>query len=127
MSLYEPINGWTKSQIIEALKRGNNGTRSVEEGADELNFQCLYRGPGGNKCGVGVFIPDDVYDQKIETLSAGSVLQNFPGLKDFMPLIASGMDRLQEVHDRCQHGKDPRPLMIQWVEVNVKETNDDRA
>lgn len=45
--------------------------------------QCLYRGPGGRKCGIGFSIPDVVYVPEMDTTSLGYSLSDILQLIDF--------------------------------------------
>lgn len=49
----------TFDMICEGLK-AQNWQRSA------VGTQCLYRGPNGRKCAVGLLIPDDDYDKDFE-------------------------------------------------------------
>lgn len=117
---YQPINGWTRDLMIKAIWQGNNGTKSIA-----YENVCRYRGPGGNKCAIGVFIPDDVYDSGYtEGMSATDLLDLFPGLKSYMPLAdAIALDWLQRTHDHAGIS-DPRPLLEGWILENVEDGND---
>lgn len=54
-----------------ALHVHQQGCRSVSESGE-----CLYRGPGGTKCAVGVLIPDEDYDQIFEGVSLRGLIDN---------------------------------------------------
>ena len=36
------------------------------DATDDTSTQCAYRGTNGNKCVVGAFIPDELYDENLE-------------------------------------------------------------
>lgn len=63
---------------------------------------CMYRGPGGNKCFVGILIPDEVYSPDMEGLPARDLIFAF---REVMESIGLSNDHvlfltdLQEVHD----------------------------
>lgn len=62
---------------------------------------CMYRGPYGTKCAVGVHIPDDKYDPKFEygigeNWSGKKIVTQVLGLNEETANIA---ERLQGVHD----------------------------
>lgn len=71
----------------------------------EMNdcVRCMYRGPDGLKCAVGILIPDDMYDPKLEHKSVVELIEDF-GF-DFLGAIVdvrSGSTfllDLQELHD----------------------------
>lgn len=62
---------------------------------------CAYRTARGDKCAVGVLIPDNLYVPKMEGRACDSLLNKFPALKamfpdhDALPLL----ENLQSVHD----------------------------
>lgn len=47
--------------------------------ADEIRT-CLYRGPNGLKCAVGVLIPDDQYSPAFEGWRVSEILDKVPAL-----------------------------------------------
>ena len=63
---------------------------------------CMYRTPDGRKCAIGALIPDEVYSQRLEDKSVGTLLLEFPDI-----MMASGLSDgdswflcdLQAVHD----------------------------
>lgn len=118
--MYKCINGFTKAKMIEMIMKGNNGTCSQDDEA------CLYRGPDGNKCVVGCFIPDDKYSPRMEGLGFGDLLVKFPELRKYMPL-GEGMSTLQRLHDNFSEGltvngsSDPRPGLIGYINVTVED------
>lgn len=63
---------------------------------------CLYRGPNGAKCAVGVLIPDEQYNPAMEGCSVGGLVGS-SGYK--IPSVvrrnADLMQALQSVHDDC--------------------------
>lgn len=76
------------------------GCRSVEdESLDDP--ACLYRGPEGRMCAVGVLIPDELYDADMEYQNAcyliGKVGPPFPG---WMKANETLLQDLQVTHDR---------------------------
>lgn len=110
--------GWTKAKVMRAFKRGNNGT--VCEGS--LPNSCAYLNSDGNKCAVGVFIPKKRYNKDIEGQTAHSVFMDYPGLKDFMPLSAEGMNEMQEWHDskaKQKFGGDTYRAIQEFLDVRV--------
>lgn len=63
---------------------------------------CVYRGDDGCKCAVGILIPDELYDPKMEGHSAASdsVGPLFP------PSINNLLCDLQKAHDDCSRNDD---------------------
>ena len=80
--------------VVTHLRK--QGKKSV--GADELgNNMCLYRGPGGLNCAVGILIPDDQYYSYMESRGVSDLCNDYE-------MKASNkqqrlMAYLQEVHD----------------------------
>lgn len=73
------------------------------------NGVCLYRGPNGEKCAAGVFIPDEAYSPLLESIGIKSlVLVPSSGLKNlidkFPPIIKDNLGilkDLQRIHDNA--------------------------
>lgn len=68
---------------------------------------CVYRGPNGERCAIGMLIPDDVYDPRIEAFSIALVLNEFPSIRKALGVDEGQGDRvflkrLQGCHDRAQ-------------------------
>lgn len=58
---------------------------------------CLYRGPNGLKCAVGVLIPDDLYHPDMEQVSAEALRRSWA-----LPWREADdyfIQELQEIHD----------------------------
>lgn len=114
--MYKTINGWTKESMIDHIKANFKG-KSVAE----IDHQCLYRGPNGKKCAVGLFIPDSNYNSLMDSsthgISASAVIEEY-GLSSFMPLCMLGMSRLQSKHD-ISDPENTLKDMLQWIEENV--------
>ena len=74
----------TPQQIYDTAVRHlhRQGKRSGKENGDD--FTCLYRGPRGLMCGVGPFIPDALYDSKMEGHAVSELFSDFSGLKSAM-------------------------------------------
>lgn len=119
--MYKAINGWTKAKMIEKIYKGNNGKRCT----NSVNGICAYRGRGGdnfgNSCAVGVFIPDDLYTENMEGLSAIGLINNYPVLVDYVPLPKDGLDDLQSVHDKNNGIEDVREELKTWINTNVED------
>ena len=76
--------------------------RSMKERSGEYDlsgeFRCLYRGPNGSMCAVGVLLKDDEYSPYMENYSA----DNIPlpeRLKNHEYLLTD----LQDIHDKKRH------------------------
>lgn len=58
---------------------------------------CMYRGPRGLKCAIGILIPDDKYSVSLENEVATSLeVREAAGIEDGQILLAF---RLQNIHD----------------------------
>lgn len=111
--MYKCVNGWTKEKMKEAIRAGNNGTRSAK--SDDPD-SCLYRGDNGNKCAIGCFMPDDFYNRSLEGFAASHfVATSWVPIADIVALSA-----LQICHDKIYHD-DPRPACYAWIDENVED------
>lgn len=115
---YKCINGWTKERMIEAIQ-----TRMLDHPSYNTipNF-CVYKALDGNRCAIGVFIPDG-HSGEYCNLSVSGLLQSYPDLTDLMPLPTYALITMQSVHDSVDRnlGKlDPRPVIINWINENVE-------
>jgi len=84
---------------IMATHLMTQGTRSVNPDS----AVCLYRGPNGTKCAVGVLIPDDEYDEDMENEKAGAVAAHFIKDSDLRQEFQNNfalMQDMQQLHDR---------------------------
>ena len=117
---YIPTNGWTKARILEVIR-----VRPFEEAATVPDLgaggldKCAYRAPNGNKCGVGLFIPDVHEGQKLKG-AVDTLLFLYPDLKPHMPLETSALRMLQNVHDSFANRHRARTAMLEWVEAHVE-------
>lgn len=118
--MYKTQNGWTKEKMIAHIETEFKG-RSVKPGT--LN-DCLYRGPNGKKCAVGMFIPNELYNIDMDgpQNSAHCVIRGF-NLNGVMPLDEDGMDSFQRAHDHVSIGADEEVLMdlINFIEAEVTD------
>lgn len=112
--MYDPINGWTKEMILARIEEEFTGY------SYRCGHGCAYRSESGNKCAVGVFIPDEAYQNAFDTslLNVTALLNNWPSLAPYMPLETSAMVYLQDVHDSNE--ENTKELLLSWVENNVK-------
>lgn len=92
MSIY--INGFTRDKVMQVIRKENLGKKSSHD------YTCSYRNPDGNKCLVGCFIPDDKYDELMESKTVDLDFLEKYNLKVNMPLRTNIMERLQKFHDR---------------------------
>jgi len=115
--MYKPINGWTKQRILGHVKREFKGKSKTLDGR-----RCLYRGPNGTKCAIGMFIPDELYDTRMDCGTQNdleSLLSEFPTLKSYMPLQFLALQEFQSIHDSSTN-ETCYVDIIQWIDENVK-------
>lgn len=85
--------------VVEHLKSGAVRSVMCAKTTAEQNGgpYCLYRGPQGAKCFIGVMIPDEVYDpmwdKPIGAMSALDLMQ-----ENIIP-HSLALDDLQQIHD----------------------------
>lgn len=108
---HKPINGWTKERILEVIK-----ARPFEERA-MIGSYCTYLASNGNKCAVGLFIPDGHLGQHSK-YSVDTLLNNFPDLVQVMPLTLYPLMLLQNVHDLAVINA--KTAMLDWVEKECR-------
>lgn len=80
------------------------------------NNVCLYRGPGGTKCAIGVLISDADYNPEYDTGGQTGILHlasHYEGLKDFNDNFYY---RLQRIHDYGFNW-----LATEWMRKEFKE------
>lgn len=118
--MFNTINGWTKESMINHIKANFKG-KSTDSDGDV----CMYRGPKGLKCAIGVFIPDNLYQARMDSphgLGYKGLFQQFPDLFEHMPLPVNIMGKLQVIHDGAYASpKVDESLddMLKWIEKNV--------
>lgn len=117
---YSTINGWTKEKMKAQIRARNNGTRCYDSEQD----QCLYEMPNGNHCAVGCFISEG--HESMGCIGAvDTLLDNYQGLIESMPLTRTALFEMQKAHDNCQDGKyakDVRDVLCAWVDTNVRDS-----
>ncbi len=110
--MHKPINGFSKEKIIKVIQMRMLDHQSYHGG------YCRYKAPDGNRCAVGVFIPNG-HKSESSTLAVDRLLEKYSDLLDKMPLGKVGMTVLQIVHDQSRN-VDPRPAIIDWVQKHVE-------
>ncbi|MGO4302227.1 hypothetical protein [Cupriavidus sp. RAF12] len=83
------------------------GRRAVTENGSV----CMYRAPGGCKCAVGVLVPDDIYDDRMEGKGIPRLISELDSwdlneplgmfIKDVLEPHYALLHALQNVHDQC--------------------------
>lgn len=82
--------------LLKQMKRSSlNGDNSV----------CLYRGPNGLKCAVGILIPDKDYRDDMEydgtVINPHSEVRIYLSQRGYSADNFELLDRLQRLHDNC--------------------------
>lgn len=83
--------------------------------------QCMFRGPRGAKCAVGVLIPNRLYKKEMEEPNLRGIMVRVPSLK---PLGMDFLSELQSCHDAAvEAGYSPfkgviRKNLTTFAEVN---------
>jgi hypothetical protein len=85
-------NGWTKRRVMSAIKRLNDGI------CLNKSSSCSYRNDDGNRCFIGVFIPDSLYDKGMEGLAAYSLFR-IKNIAKSMPFNQEDATYFQSIHD----------------------------
>jgi hypothetical protein len=117
--MYKTINGWTKESMIAHVRVNFKGKGVKPD--DSGDSYCVYRGPNRAKCAVGMFIPDELYDPKMDSghsVAVSDLLALEPRLKNVMPLEVLELRSLQLFHDRSRP-ENTLANMIKWIENNV--------
>ena len=114
---YKTINGWTKASMIEHIKKEFKGKSDTKPYG-----HCLYRGPGGAKCAIGMFIPNEHYTESMDNgVGAGTLCDTYPELNTYMPL--EGPEALAGF--QLSHDDSPEEAcldnILAWVDLNVAD------
>jgi hypothetical protein len=113
--MYKTINGWTKRKVLAVLKK-----RKYEEAAfNSATGNCEYGMKNGNRCGVGMFIPDN-HKALGANMGADHLLQEYPDLKTELPFTLAGLKAIQRLHDHITNRDNAKTKMIEWVKKNVR-------
>lgn len=118
--MFNTINGWTKTTMIAHILKNFKG-KSISDDGD----LCLYRGPNGRKCAVGLFIPDDLYQDAMDYDlgdTYNDIVKIEPKISSHMPLEKKAMTSLQTIHDTAHKtSKVDKSLdnMLDWINKNV--------
>ncbi len=115
MKKYKTINGWTKQTMIDHVVANFKGM-SVDVSNPDETPKCMYRGPEGKKCAVGLFIPDENYSSKFEGKSAYALPHE---LHSKMPIEVIGLDSFQSVHDMSTNFN-CLDNILNWIENYVE-------
>lgn len=114
---YRTLNGWTKESMIKHIEN------EMKDWPSEKDGTCVYRAEDGNKCLVGCFIPDELYEPEFDQLLDFAGIDLFdqrPELIYKMPLETNAMVILQELHDTTS--MNPKPILKKWINENVENS-----
>ncbi len=81
----------------------------TEKAVSLLGEYCMYRTSTGNRCFVGVCIPDEVYVPEMENSGIDTLLSRFPVMQNILGASKRRIDflvRLQEIHDYSFCGRE---------------------
>jgi len=115
--MYKPINGFTKQSILDVI-----AARPFEERSVYASGGCAYIAPDGNRCAVGLFLPDK-YEDSVgsSVLGVRALLDKFEYLKQKMPLPTDALAALQLTHDSTSKQGNAKQRMLDWVKANVED------
>lgn len=74
---------------------------------DTNSYRCMYRGPNGVKCPVGLFIPDSKYSQALEMQPLQIIFQqrlfdfDLPNNEQELQKLFAYFQHCQRAHDLC--------------------------
>lgn len=103
----------TPQEIFDTVARHlfTQGERSAEpvldDDGEEIDTECLYRGPDGRSCAIGALLPDAAYRKDMEGRGAAQLCRQWSDvLPAWMPPNVDLLEDLQIIHDRAVHWKD---------------------
>jgi hypothetical protein len=102
MYLYTLTKETTPQQFFDAIKEGckqRNFPSFIEDVTGHHGISCMYRNGSGKCCVVGMFIPDDKYNERMEKTAALQVVKEY-NLVTPEWLIPELLNVLQGIHDR---------------------------
>jgi len=76
------------------------------------NTRCVYRAGNGDKCAVGVLIPDDVYSPKMEGGNVEGLIDGRFKIPDFIYDNHELLGSLQGAHDNAGNWDSPLKLAM---------------
>lgn len=115
MSSIHLKDGWNKQKLIDYVRANFKG-KSVRDGA------CLYRGPEGKKCAIGLFIPDSEVSL-LSSIEYSTVASVWAKINKFLPFTSKYLAlEFQRAHDcLLEHASVETQTneLINWIERNV--------
>jgi hypothetical protein len=92
-----------KTNIQEAFNIVTHHLLNQNRKSEDAAGGCLYRDEYGNKCAIGILIPDHLYTTNIESfpvINICDVLED-AGL-EMSPVMKEMLIKLQNIHDNCE-------------------------
>jgi hypothetical protein len=92
------------ARIVDYFITKKNNPAFVKQ---ENHYRCLYRGPNGTKCPVGLFIPDSKYSQALENQPLQIIFQqrlldfDLPDNDQELQKFFAYFQYCQRAHDLC--------------------------
>lgn len=122
MTKYKTINGWTKASMRQHVVDNFKGQSINNHGI------CLYRGPEGTKCALGLFIPDELYQKDMELKIGAALLYPdsiyfVPELTVVVPLEPEGLYVFQRTHD-LSAPSETLEVLLRFIDNQVEDGND---
>lgn len=96
MSTSNPTAQEIFDQVLTHLRV--QGCQSIKSAAPTIPAMCLYRGPNGTRCAIGVLIPDDLYRPNSEGRSVDELIDS-DGLPAALTPHRDLLSDLQWLHD----------------------------
>lgn len=75
---------------------------------------CMYRGPQGLRCAIGIWIPDSVYDASMEGAYAFDIC-GYDGMDHLRGIDLTYLEAMQLIHDTSEPDQWPR-LLAEFAE-----------
>lgn len=88
------INNWTLEKVCERIRE-----RVPPQGCINNQGYCVLRNGPDDCCVVGAFIPDELYNPKMESTGIPALLNEWPKLREYMPFEGIEITKLQNIHD----------------------------
>jgi len=63
---------------------------------------CQYRNTSGNRCFIGVLIPDELYNEEMESLRVEKLIGQYESLRPYLGDDITFLAWIQKLHDRCK-------------------------
>lgn len=98
-----------KQEVFEKVV--NHLFTQNKQSYDPILDCCALRSPDGLKCSLGILIPDDIYDERMEGLEVDKLIRDFPVFRKLWEVESqedlSFLHRLQYLHDDQDEYNDP--------------------